>query len=65
MLFRFRIVVEINRQRLTDACNNVDGVVRRKRQLAADAVYIPEEILQPALLANADDTSEVWNGANI
>ena len=58
-------MVQIDRQRLTDACNNVDGVVRRKRQLATDAVYIPEEILQPALLANADDTSEVWNGANI
>ena len=58
-VFRFRIAVQIDRQRLTDACNNVDGDVRRKRQLAANAVYIPKEVLQPAMLANTDDTDQV------
>ena len=51
-------MVQIDRQLLTDACNNVDDDVRRKRQVS-DAVYLPAEVLQPALQENADVMEEV------
>ena len=57
---RLRVVVQIDRQRLTDACNNVDGDVRRKRQ-TSDLVYVPADVLQPALQDNVDVIQGVRN----
>ena len=57
-------MVQIDRQRLTDACNNVDGDVRRKRQ-TSDLVYVPADVLQPALQDNVDVIQGVRNNLHV